>query len=184
MMTGSLDYVWMHRGPIAVLLVVAFGAIAIVQWLAWIFRGGRFRLQPGRAVASRAGAGYLFSDFLVKIITDFRNLLALVIVGIFAITLAISMYPGVRHWNVEEIGKGVQAIAAALGGLIGSIIGYYFGEAAGSRAGSGPPPLADTTTPAEAPVTIDAQIANAGVVPAPPPPVAQTQPPAPGGQEG
>jgi len=178
-MTGSLDYVWTHRGAIAVLVFVAFGVVAIVQWLAWIFRKGRFTAEPGQAVPLRAGVGYLVSDFLVKIIIDFRNLLALVIVGIFALSLAISTYPGLRHWNVDEIGKGVQAVAAALGGLIGSIIGYYFGESAASqRAASAaatttPPPGGSTTTPVQAPP--DAQAANV-VVPAPPPPAAQTQP--------
>ena len=35
--------------------------------------------------------------------------------------------------NVEHIRDGVQAVAAALGGLMGSIIGYYFGESAANK---------------------------------------------------
>ena len=179
-MTGSLDYVWMHRGPIAVLLVVAFGAIAIVQWLAWIFRSGRFETGPGQTRPVRSESlRYVTADFLVKIINDFRNLLALLIVGVFAAALAIAMYPGVRHWSVDEIGKGVQSVAAALGGLIGSIIGYYFGESAATqRAASATP--GNTATPVQAPPQADVQAANV-VVAAPQPPPDQTERPGPGG---
>lgn len=179
-MTGSLDYVWTYRGAIAVLLVVAFGFVAIVQWLAWIFRRGRFGNEPGQVQPVRSESlRYVTADFLVKIINDFRNLLALVIVGVFAAALAIAMYPGVRHWNVDELGKGVQSVAAALGGLIGSIIGYYFGESAATqRAASAPQGTA--TTPVQAPPPADAQVANV-VVAAPQPPPGQTEGPAGGG---
>jgi hypothetical protein len=176
-MTDSLDYVWTHRSAVFVLLVAAFGVVGMVQWLAWIFRRGRFRVEPGQTQLARGATnslGYVAANFFVEIINDFRHLLALVIVGVFAVALGVAMYPGFRQWNVEEIGKGVEAVAAALGGLIGSIIGYYFGESAATQR-AGISRTRDTAPVQASPVT-QTPIA---VQQAPPPPAGRTEPPAP-----
>jgi hypothetical protein len=165
-MASTLDYISTHRGGIVMLLVMAFGVVGIVQWLAWIFRRGRFALDDSDPRDSATKLGVAVADFFVKLINDFRHLLALVIVSVFGLALAGAMYPGLRHWNVDEIGKGVQAVAAALGGLIGSIVGYYFGESAATQRAATAP--AKDVTPVQTPPVP----AISAIVEAPPPPSA------------
>ena len=87
---------------------------------------------------------FVLTDFFVKIINDFRHLLALVLVVLFGLALFAAMWPGMMKQDVSLIKDGLQGVAAALGGLIGSIIGYYFGEsAARNRASSGEAPSSD-----------------------------------------
>ena len=111
---------------------------------------------------------YVAANFFVEIINDFRHLLALVMVLLFAVALAIGMYPGVRAWDVQKLATGIQAVAAALGGLIGSIIGYYFGESAATRTNARP--TGDTAPRQAAPEAGQSDIVQA---PAPPEPPAQ-----------
>ena len=85
----------------------------------------RFRRKP-QADSIR----YVLADFFVKIINDFRHLLALVLVLLFGLAVFAAMWPGMMKQDVNLIKDGLQGVAAALGGLIGSIIGYYFGESA------------------------------------------------------
>lgn len=96
----------------------------------------------------------MFGELLTKIIYEFRHLLALLIVVLFAVALFAAMWPGMMKGDVALIKDGLQAVAAALGGLIGSIIGYYFGESAASKAprlgGSGvPAPAAEQQAPSD-----------------------------------
>ena len=171
MITGALEYVWHHRGGIAILLIAAFGLMAVVQWLAWIFRFGRFRPAPNAGPSPVRQTSnplrYVAANFFVEIINDFRHFLALVVVTVFALALAVGMYPGLRNWSVEEIGKGVQAVAAALGGLIGSIIGYYFGESAATQ-------RREDRQPPETQSVQEPQAPGPGITPAPPPPPERT----------
>ncbi len=112
--------------------------VFIVQWLAWIFHKGRFgKPRPNRDTPD---VRHVLADLLVKIINDFRHLLAGAIVLLFGLALAYSL---AQAANVDEISTVLQAVGSSLGGLIGAIIGYYFGESAGMR--QGPPPSSDAT---------------------------------------
>ena len=91
---------------------------------------GRF---ARKGVADTSKVRFVVADFFVKIINDFRHLLALLIVLLFALALFTAMWPGISKQEVGLIKDGLQAVAAALGGLVGSIIGYYFGESTASR---------------------------------------------------
>ncbi|MBX3658146.1 MAG: hypothetical protein KF740_06900 [Ramlibacter sp.] len=171
------------------LLLAYIGAgVLVVQWLAWIFGVGRFKAEmqaPRRATTQNLR--YLVTEALTKIINDFRHLLALLIVMIFGLALAYSLYQS--SGNMDEIKEALQAVAATLGGLVGSIIGYYFGESkAISDANSASPP---PVTPAAAVVAppVDPDLPDDGIraVARPPDeavaldPVAPAPAPAPGG---
>lgn len=128
-MTSILDYAGEHAVGIVVLLLAVATACGTLQWILWLFGLGRFRDVSPREANTR----YILTQLFVKIITDFRHFLALVIVVVFAIALFMAISPGLLSGNVADIAEGVQIVAAGLGGLIGSIIGYYFGESAARR---------------------------------------------------
>lgn len=128
-----------------VFLLVCLGAIAfLVQWFAWIFGWGRFGKSPtwtGSGTGTGSGSGserinirFLFSGAFVKIVNDFRHLLALIVVLIFAFALAYSLWKAAaapasgENTVINNMKEALQAVVATLGGLVGSIIGYYFGE--------------------------------------------------------
>lgn len=127
---------------IFVFVLLLLTAVLLVQWIAWVFSLGRF---AGPRPARRDTLRYVFADLVVKIIDDFRHLLALVIVVIFALaltyTLVLASYERVNR--LAAASDALQAVVSSLGGLIGAIIGYYFGEKAGERAaasgGAAPP---------------------------------------------
>jgi hypothetical protein len=124
---------------------VAFGlgfVVLILQWLLWLFGWGRYAplkdnegkplriARPGRVSRGEArqdSLQFVVTDFLVKVINDFRNLLALLIVLIFTLVLLVALF---RTASLTEMASALQAVMAALGGLVGSIVGYYFGESA------------------------------------------------------
>lgn len=151
-MSTFLDFLAQHRIGIAVLFGGLLLLVFLAQWLAWIFRLGRFQVQQGIPPEGRTSQlRFVIADFFVKVIDDFRHLLALVILLIFAVTLA-----AVLIWaqNFAQVKDGLQAVVAALGGLVGSIIGYYFGESAATKGqgGGGPPvPPGTVTAPAGQP---------------------------------
>ena len=99
------------------------------QWIAWTFSLGRFSRVT--STPSKQNLRYVFSEAAVKIINDFRHLLALVVVSIFGFALCYAMNVAP---NMKEMKEALQAIVATLGGLVGSIIGYYFGESAVAKA--------------------------------------------------
>lgn len=125
----SLGFLEQNRNTILLMLVLLFALGLLVQWMAYILGKGRYSgdHRGGQSV------GYVAGTFFATIINDFRHLLALVVMGVFAITLFAAMLPGLQTGDMEMIKEGVTVVAAALGGLIGSIIGYYFGESAASR---------------------------------------------------
>src|SRR5262245_8424708 len=126
-MSGFFDFFARQQTGIAVFLGSFFIFVLLVQWLAWIFGWGRFgRTQPERTSQLR----FVIADLFVKIINDFRHLLALVIMVIFAATLAAVLLWAPHFTQVKD---GLQAVVAAMGGLVGSIIGYYFGESAAAK---------------------------------------------------
>lgn len=108
--------------------------ILVVQWMAWIFRWGRFKpLTPEQQQShySESKLRYMLVKLITEIINDFRHLLALVIIGVFAVVILVVIYAG---WGqFEQVLDGIQLVVASLGGLIGSIIGYYFGESAAEK---------------------------------------------------
>jgi hypothetical protein len=142
-----LDFLASQRSGILVLLLVLTVAGGLLQWTLWMFRWGRFR----GSVSTDSTTRYVLQQFFVKIIYDFRNLLALIVMALFALALFTAMWPGIRDHKVDELKDGLQAVAAALGGLIGSIIGYYFGESAGKGKLLGPTETPATAGPAELP---------------------------------
>jgi hypothetical protein len=117
------------------LVVVIFA----IQWVAWIFGLGRFKAATtGEAnAAPTPGSGqtpirHVIANLFVKVIDDFRHLLALIIIVMFAITLVYSLY--VAGTEADKISESLQAVTGSLSGIIGVIIGYYFGESAAKRA--------------------------------------------------
>jgi hypothetical protein len=129
-MSAFLGFLAAQRDGILVLLIALGVFGGLLNWLLWMFRWGRFL---GSSPQTDTRLRFVLTEFFVKLIDDFRHLLALVIVLLFAWTLFLAMWPGVRKGNLNDVKDGVQAVAAVFGGLIGSIIGYYFGESAGSR---------------------------------------------------
>lgn len=108
-------------------LVLIIIALLLVNWLLWMFGKGRFK----EIVAPTSRIRYLMADLFVKIIDDFRHLLALIVVSIFAFALLYGFI--IAGTEIENIKSVLQAIVSTLGGLVGLIIGYYFGESAGKR---------------------------------------------------
>lgn len=111
-------------------LLIAMG-IGCIQWICWIFKVGRFRHEAclnedGQSIHLR----YMMANFFVNIINDFRHLLALFIVSIFAATLFISLYK-TASGDTATIMNTMQSVSSTFGGLIGAIIGFYFGEKTG-----------------------------------------------------
>src|SRR5712691_10655827 len=131
-MATFLSFLSEHYAGILVLLFLLVALAVLVQWMAWLLQLGRFRRRevpfPTGGGTSQRSLTYLAAELLASIINEFRHLLALMIVGVFTVALFVAMWPGVKASNMADLKDGLQAVAAALGGLIGSIIGYYFGE--------------------------------------------------------
>jgi hypothetical protein len=153
-MTAFLGFLATQRNGIAMLLLVLGALAGLLNWLLWMFRRGRFR---GTSPQTDQRLRVVLTDFFVKLIDDFRHLLALVIVLLFALALFLAMLPGLHSGNLNDIKDGVQVVAAALGGLIGSIIGYYFGESAGGKKSQPPQPPAPASQ-AEGPDSTDGTV--------------------------
>jgi hypothetical protein len=150
---------------LACLLVLTF----VIKKLCWVFAWGRFKALP--AAGGRDTLSFVFADLLVKIINDFRHLLALIVVMIFAAALINVL---VLAWNRTEsldvLSTGLQAVVSAFGGLIGAIIGYYFGERAAEQQAAGPE-LTPTVSPGTPVQGLPAPGPANGIERAPPPPV-------------
>lgn len=128
-------------------MLVLFSCLAVViffiQWIAWVFQWGRFKIgKDGEPSKLR----FILGDLVVKIIDDFRHLLALIIVLIFIFTLGYVMARAGEYTNIKD---ALQTVVASLGGLIGTIIGYYFGESAARKAKSDENKLEATSREAE-----------------------------------
>jgi membrane protein YqaA with SNARE-associated domain len=133
-MDNFLIFLDQNRGGIFVLAGIVVFLILIIQWLAWIFHIGRYKQQTAAGSARERTAQFVFGEFLAKVISDFRNLLAVMIVLVFALILAFGIF---RSNTLEEMGVALQAVMSTLGGLVGSIVGYYFGESAVKSGASG-----------------------------------------------
>jgi drug/metabolite transporter (DMT)-like permease len=133
-MTRFFTFLQEYRIGILVFFLSLGGIALLVQWIAWIFGRGRFGIIAPPA-GGRAQLRYLFAELTTKIINEFRHLLALIIVVIFAGALAYSLWKaGVTPTGpdmpsvIDNMKEALQAVTATLGGLVGSILGYYFGE--------------------------------------------------------
>ena len=114
------------------LLLVAIG-LGCIQWACWIFKVGRFGHESfKKRETQNSHLRYMIANFFVNIVNDFRHLLALFIVSIFAITLFISLYK-TPWYDTEKIINIMQSVSSTFGGLIGAIIGFYFGEKTGKN---------------------------------------------------
>lgn len=137
-MRDFFDFLSNHGKGVFYLFLIAVGAMVIIQWIAWIFKLGRYR--EGFDKDKSSGIVYIVADFFVKIINDFRHLLALTIILVFAWVLVYSVIKAVgfdakygTDQNFENLRDVLQAVVSTLGGIVGSIIGYYFGESAGRK---------------------------------------------------
>lgn len=168
------DYLAANWRGIGVAILLIFAAVLVVQWLAWIFRKGRFGTDT--RIERKDTLRFVFADLLVKIIDDFRHLLALVVILIFALAMAFGfvLVAYETEARMDALADVLQAVVSALGGLIGAIIGYYFGEKAGERRADGlqPPPGGTAPAgPAAQGLPPDAPAARAAPIrPAPRPP--------------
>jgi hypothetical protein len=129
-MADFLDSMNAHRGGILLLLLCLIFLAFLAQWFAWIFSIGRFNRSQVRL--SGNSLRFVFSEAAVKLINDFRHLLALVMVLIFAFALGYAMIEA--RTSLADMKEALQAVVATLGGLVGSIIGYYFGESTATKA--------------------------------------------------
>lgn len=125
------DFLSAHRSGILLFMLLVLVAMLVLHWVTWLFARGRFR-DAGPTVSRPQGLRIIFTDFLARIINDFRHLLALVIVLIFAAVLSYAMVRAGAA--LSDMNDAIQTVVASLGGLVGSIIGYYFGESAVVRA--------------------------------------------------
>jgi hypothetical protein len=136
-MAQFLEFLARQRMGIAVLFGSLLLLIFLIQWLAWVFAWGRFEKTLAKPGEQTSQLRFVIASLFVKIIDEFRHLLALLVVLIFAGTLAAVLVWAPYFSNVKE---GLQAVVASLGGLVGSILGYYFGE---SKARNLPAPPSD-----------------------------------------
>lgn len=189
-----------YRGGILLLLFALAGIAFLVQWFAWIFAKGRFRPRGTGGTGTGTGAGidsgkavsFIFSEAAVKIINEFRHLLALLIVMIFAFALGYSLIKAASlptgasmPSTIDNMKEALQGVVATLGGLVGSIIGYYFGESSitkgspsTSDAGSGQPSVEVQKPPS------DGKPGEERKAPAPPDPTLPGAPAGSGGSTG
>jgi hypothetical protein len=132
-MNAFLTFLETHQIGILLMLLILLVLTLMTHWLAWAFAYGRFRNVPPAPTDRKQDLRFVLSDAAVKIINDFRHLLALIIILIFAFALIFSLI----HWrgSIAEMKDALQAVVSAFGGLVGSIIGYYFGVAA-TKAGA------------------------------------------------
>lgn len=142
-MEDFLNYIEDHYIAILLLVIMAFAAVLILNWLARIFSWGAFK-DRSSVMTRESNFTYILSKFLVNLINDFKHLLALVIVVIFASLIVYSMTSGSTF---DEKMEALQLVIASLGGLLGSIIGYYFGESAARR---GAPVIVDQSDDGDA----------------------------------
>lgn len=168
-MSTFLGFLAAQRNGVLLLLLVLTVLSLLLNWLLWMFRVGRYR---GSSPQTDSKLRLVLTDFFIKLINDFRHLLALVVVVLFAAVLFLAMAPGVKSGKLSDIKDGVQAVAAALGGLLGSIIGYYFGESAGAKSRQ---PGLNQPPPASAVPAVEQQSPDRTIQPPPErPPIQET----------
>lgn len=153
-MSSFLNFLATYSSGIFVLFFCLAAGVAMVQWVCWIFGWGRFSPENLEATAGvRKPLRRVMSELFFNLVNDFRHLLALVIVLIFALVLGYAVFRA--GTEMDNITKALQAVVATLGGLVGSLLGYYFGESAAKKVpgeiikggGGGEPEQAPTPAP-------------------------------------
>ena len=129
---GILTFLSENVEGLSVLILCIFSLLLAIQWLAWIFSWGRFKeLARDKKSEEKPTIGYVLANLVVKVIDDFRHLLALFITLIFGASLGYGIVKiGTSPQDISDV---LQAVSSSLGGLIGAIIGYYFGESSAKR---------------------------------------------------
>jgi hypothetical protein len=121
-----------NQSSIILVCIVLVLIVVLMQWICWIFGWGRFSVSattpPPPRADLRGPLRHVIADLFVKVIDDFRHLLALLIVIVFAVSLFYSL--ATYGQGVDNLSKALQAVTGSLGGIIGVILGYYFGESA------------------------------------------------------
>ncbi|MEW5829658.1 MAG: hypothetical protein AB1846_12265 [Chloroflexota bacterium] len=102
--------------------ILAF-VILLIQWLAWIFKWGRFKSAPAGSAPGYSTKDIMFT-YLATLASDFKFVLASLIFGIFSVVLLIALF------TQSDFANALQAVMSTLGGLVGTIVGYFFGEKA------------------------------------------------------
>ncbi len=123
-MGAFLNFFAVNQAGIYVLMAILAFVVLLIQWLAWIFKWGRFKSAP-----AGTGPGYSTKDimftYLATLASDFKFVLATLIFGIFSVVLLIALF------TQSDFANALQAVMSTLGGLVGTIVGYFFGEKAG-----------------------------------------------------
>jgi hypothetical protein len=139
-MIELLEALELHSTGIFVALAMLAGLGLFTQWIFWILGKGRFAPRGDGGKKRGAGQGpqplrYTLTSFMTMLVNDFRHLLALVVVLLFAVMMGFAVWPGLATNDVTKVTDGVQTVSASMGGLLGSIIGYYFGAMAAKKPG-------------------------------------------------
>ena len=140
-MSDFLTFLSNHSNGICILLIIILSGLITVNWLARIFQWGKYKDKEksgeGKSGEGKSekekesnGFGYIMTQFFTNLISDFKHLLALIIVIVFTTLIIYSM---TTTPIFKEKMEALQLVIASLGGLLGSIIGYYFGESAGKN---------------------------------------------------
>jgi hypothetical protein len=131
-MGSFLNFLATHSSGIFVLFFSLAAVVFLIQWTSWIFGWGRFSPQNVAATTDvRKPLRQAMGELFFNLVNDFRHLLALVIVLIFAVVLGYAVFRA--GTQMDDITKALQAVVATLGGLVGSLLGYYFGESAAKK---------------------------------------------------
>ena len=91
-MAHFLDFFAQQRVGILVTILVLFSGVLLLQWISWIFEWGRFK-NPTKS-GNHQDLRFVITDFFLKIIDDFRHLLALILVLVFLFALVLMLWPG------------------------------------------------------------------------------------------
>jgi len=125
--TKLLNFLSSNKTEIGILFLSLFVLFIFFNWFAWILGLGRFKKKQDDDNGEKP-IRYILVELFAKIINDFRHLLALIIILIFAVILGLGMLH--TGFEIDKMADALQAVVSTLGGLVGSIIGYYFGESA------------------------------------------------------
>lgn len=138
-MVDALNFLQQNGNGILILFLVFFGIGGLTHYTMWLLGKGRFKGDS--EIPKDKNFSFVIATAAIKLIDDFRHLLALILILVFSLVLGYAVYLG--RGSMDSLKDALQAVMATLGGLVGSIIGYYFGEARASLnsgSTSQPPP--------------------------------------------
>src|SRR5437660_1223103 len=117
-MHAFFTFFYEQRGGIFVFLACLVCVAVVLRYLAWIFGWGRFGggQSPPTTGASRTAdgrIGFVVAEFFANLINDFRHLLALILVLIFAAALGVAMWIS-RGKDIDTLTRAIQGVTATL----------------------------------------------------------------------